>query len=380
MANDATETLPTSTTARPGPSWRSSLAVFGASRVLSLFVVWLATRTTSGHTAQGVLTNWDGNWYELIVAGGYPSSPGPGGGFGEWSRLAFFPLYPAIVRSVEEVTPLGYSEAGIFVSLLCAGAAMAVLHRLVATVYDDTVAWRTVALVSFAPAGYIFTMMYTEGLAMLLVALTFLSLQRRRPATAALWAFLGSLSRPNGFILVVPLAIVGWREFRSSRDLRHLLPVLAAPAGFAAWVAYAWYRTGAVDGYFRIQQEIWGARIDFGAETARSFVDVVTGDWANPNATIGVFVLAVSAFALVVGRRLALPPEWWWYALAVVVLVAINARQLSAARFVLLAFPLFVVPAKACRADVFGWLLASSACLMSAMLMASAAPNFSLTP
>ncbi len=354
--------------------WLAPLGVFALSRLLTAVVTWFATAMFLGFSAQEVLTNWDGNWYEYIVADGYPTETGLGGII-QWRRTAFFPLYPGLVRVLATVTPLGYSEAGVALSLLCGAGAMILLYRLVRAEYDDVVALRTVTLLSFAPQAFVFTMVYTEALALLLVVLAFLALRHKRYGATAAFAFLGALTRPTGFLIAVPIAIAGWRDYRSTGRLAPLLPTLAAPAGFALWVGYVWHRTGEPTGYFQLQREYWNAGIDFGAETLRSVIEFVTLEWVDANETFGVIALAAAAVALVVGWRMRMRPEWWWYTLASVALIAMNARQASAGRFMLLAFPLFVVPAKRLRTEYFTLLVAAFAVLMGAMFMASSAPS-----
>src|SRR5690606_30203783 len=91
---------------------------------------------------------------------------------------AFFPLYPGIVRLLSTVTGLGWTSVAPTLSLACGGAAMLVVHRLVARTGRLLTARRpglplaTVAVVSVFPSAPVLQVAYTESLALLLVAST----------------------------------------------------------------------------------------------------------------------------------------------------------------------------------------------------------------
>ena len=164
----------------------------------------------------GYHTRWDGDHYSRIATRGYPTpstSPGGDGVDGVW---AFYPLYPTLVRALTALTPLGTSSAGTLLSLASAAAAMVVLSRMSAAFGGGrAAALTTVALVSTAMAAPVLQMVYSEGLALLLLVTAFDLLIRRRYGLLLPVMVLLSLTRP----LLAPFAVITsvhaislWRE------------------------------------------------------------------------------------------------------------------------------------------------------------------------
>ncbi|NEC49686.1 hypothetical protein G3I18_14030, partial [Actinospica acidiphila] len=84
-----------------------------------------------------VLGSWDGWWYQQIALHGYDPAlepvPGATGMITlEGNSAAFFPLYPALMRLVSEVTGLGPYGAGMTVSVVCSFVAALGVHAVTA--------------------------------------------------------------------------------------------------------------------------------------------------------------------------------------------------------------------------------------------------------
>ncbi len=84
-----------------------------------------------------VLGSWDGWWYQQIAQHGYDPAltpvPGATGLITlEGNSAAFFPLYPALMRLVSEITGLGPYGAGMAVSVVCSFVAALGIHAVTA--------------------------------------------------------------------------------------------------------------------------------------------------------------------------------------------------------------------------------------------------------
>jgi hypothetical protein len=230
--------------------------------------------------------------------------------------------------------------------------------------YGDTVASDTVLLLMVAPFAFVFSIFYTEGPALLAVALCFLALDRRRWTYAGLAALAAGLIRPNGFLLVVPCAVAAFLVIRHDRQWRALVAPALAPLGFLAWFAVVADRTGEPGGYFTLQREGLGAKVDFGAESLRAVVELLTFQWDGVSRVLNSAALVVGAVGVVLAVRRRLDPVWIAYAVAVVVVAAFNHNQASAGRYLLLAFPLFVAFALALPRRALPLVAACSAVVM----------------
>ena len=173
-------------------AYRVPIIVWAWSRVLTLLAVamvgWVERPHGSGDVVGALITplrSWDGFWYLSIAQYGYDPTIAHG------NSPAFFPLYPLTVSVVEKVLPFSYAVTGVIVSNLLFLPALMVLYRLTRERFGDGVARRTITYLAISPLSFVFSMIYTESLALLLICTTFLLLEQRR-----IWAasFAGALA------------------------------------------------------------------------------------------------------------------------------------------------------------------------------------------
>jgi hypothetical protein len=126
-------------------------------------------------------------------------------------NIVFFPAYPLIVRGVGRLLggrTASYSGAGVLVSLVAFFGALIYLFNLARDMLDDDHAVAALWLLAAYPFALFYSAYYTESLYLLGVAGAFLHFTRRQYWIAALWGLLVGLTRPNGFFLSVPLAVL----------------------------------------------------------------------------------------------------------------------------------------------------------------------------
>ena len=359
------------------------LGIFLAARLATLVVAWLATRVTPGLGVTEMLTEWDGNWNEMVADHWYQRVPLSEQFRHEWLTLAFFPVLPAVTGALHLVTGVGVHVLGPLVSMAFGAAGFAVLARFLARRFGAEIAVASCALMVAAPPAFVFSMFYTEGPMVLWAALTFDALDRRQWARAGLWALLGGLTRPNGFLLVVPclVAAIGeWRASGTRRVNRAFLAPLLAPVGFLGWLAVAWVATGEPAGYFAIQSDGWGARVDGGVETVRTIADHLTGVDLGLDARSNVFFIVVLGLGgVVLAVRQRMDPVLVSWAAALTLLTAMSERQASGGRFLLPAFPLFVAWTRAIPTWARTAVTVGSAMVMAALFVFSTR-DLGLTP
>ena len=190
-----------------------------------------------------IFVAWDSGWYFDIARHGYDFNPE------RESNVAFFPLYPLLMRAI--AWPFGGSDraiwvAGIVVSVMAFAAALLVLHRVTERLLGSReVARRTVLLISVFPFSFFFTVVYTEALFLLLTLLAVAAAYDSRWWRAGAWGGLAALTRPNGILILVPLAGLA---LASPGDLharvRRLLPLGLIPAALAAFGAFLYHLSG----------------------------------------------------------------------------------------------------------------------------------------
>jgi hypothetical protein len=184
--------------------------------------------------------HWDSHWYVLLADGGYstaePGAPGQ-------TSYAFYPLYPFLMWLLAAATGLPVAIAGLLISNASFLAALFVLFALAERWSGDkAVARLAVVLLCLVPEGFIFSVVYTESLFILLTMLSALLFERRQNFLAGVFAGLGSATRSNGILIVIyfGLAIFRERGLRGGlvfwKEPERYLPVVMAPVGlFVFW-------------------------------------------------------------------------------------------------------------------------------------------------
>jgi hypothetical protein len=268
------------------------------------------------------LQAWDGRLYTQIAAQGYPHgfTYTPSGQL-TGNNLAFFPLYPLLIRAVHATTGLGWGAAAVLSAQLAMIAALFMVHRLMTRLYGRRTATLAVSLLAAAqPMSVTFFMAYSESLFLALAAATLLAAHRRAWLTAGWCAFLTGLTRPVGVAVIAALALAALIQARrdrrlSWRPLAATLLACTATPGYLWWVAE---RVGPVDAWFTIQQAGWGTRWDQGSSLWRFLTETLhTGDGWVP-VSVAVLLLAHLAAGLLACRRTTWPPLLAYGAMVIV--------------------------------------------------------------
>jgi len=193
---------------------------------------------------------WDSFWYIGIAQQGYTTTTPPWVEAGS-TAYAFYPLYPALMWAVGELTGWSSAVAGLVVSNVSLLAALFVIYALAwHWSADRTVAALTVILLSFAPEGFIFSAVYTESLFVLLTAGAMLAFERKQYLLAGVLAALGSASRSNGVFIALYFGLRLLRDdgLKSAlhlwREPERYLPIVMAPLGLFAFWWFAMLTTG----------------------------------------------------------------------------------------------------------------------------------------
>ncbi|MGN6160769.1 MAG: mannosyltransferase family protein [Marmoricola sp.] len=255
--------------------WALPLGIFALSRVeQSLLFGYLLRKQHDSYIGPGGglrswghpvtfldgLLNWDGVWYRQIAERGYPQHLPMLHGHVRENALAFYPLFPGIVRAVMGVG-LSFELAAFLVSLVCGAIASCVLFKLVLDHASRFTAAMAVLGLMFAPMAVIFEAAYTESLALLLLLLALTALGRRRYGWFAFLTLLIALARPMSLPLALVCGvvwIVRWRQRGAEPfELRERLALGAAAVWaaftFALWPAIVGLRTGVLTAYFKTQ-------------------------------------------------------------------------------------------------------------------------------
>ncbi|MET8683874.1 hypothetical protein ABZV77_06620 [Streptomyces sp. NPDC004732] len=350
-----------------------ALAAYTAVRALGLlvFTVW-AHRDHRG-VRHLLMESWDCDWYLKIAQNGYAHELGSRV---DGNNLAFFPLYPLLVRAGDAVMPwLPRGAAGLSVSLaaslLAAWGIFAVGDRL----YGRRAGVVLAVLWGSLPVALVQWMGYTESLFTALCAWSLYAVLSGRWLWAGSLAALAGLTRPTGVAVAAAVSLTALltlhRHSTPPRPspTRPLLGALIAPLGWLAYVGWVGLRLGRWDGYFAVQK-LWRNEWDGGVGTLRRMRDLFLAERPALFVAMVTAVLlgAVVLFVLSAGDRQPLPLLVFSGLLLVIVLGS-SGVYFPRARFLLPGFPLLLPVAVAlarARTHVLVTLLTAAA-LMSAV-------------
>src|SRR5215212_8885021 len=377
------------------------LAVYAASRLLYLASGSLLARNVPTSNFQRITldvpfgsmntwSHWDGEHYVRLALDGYLHPP-------DNVSPAFFPLYPLLMRSLAElfggpISLQSLSVWGPLLSLLFLPFAFYFVYQIALDLFDERAARGAVLVLAFFPTTFFLNAAYTESLSLSLSAGALWAMRVRKDLLlACVLAGFASATRNVGVFLIFPL-LYEWIKDIETYRWRGIYLALA-PGGLLAYMGYLWARFGDPLLFYSAQKD-WGRQATGPLETAGGAWGAAVegmgrlldpGLWAHP--VVGkladhlaeagnFFNLAFFAFAVVVllaGSR-ELPLSLTVYGLLLVapaMLFGTPERPLMGApRYVLVAFPIFIVLGLLYRnRSLFGGLLILST-LVSLVLCA----------
>lgn len=312
-----------------------ALKVFVGVRLLVLVSVLVMHQLRPSYDLYGVVNSWDGGWYLRIAQFGYPRALGH-----TFTRWAFFPLMPAIVKAVHTLIPvLTWNEVGSAVSL-AAGAVFVVVATLLAGDFFGSERGRQAGMVlaSF-PGLYLSGLAYAEPVSLSFAAGALLSLGRRRYWSASLMAGLAMLASPLMLPIGVVVAVSALRA-QGRQGIRMAILTFFPPL---LWSVVAWIRTGRFTAVL-LAQRPWGLRFAWPWRAGTfGMLTTVIGAHGIFWMTLGSSIVALALLWRSYRSHLRGLGAWWAYSLMVIAAVVCNTSLWINPRFLLDAFPLILV-------------------------------------
>lgn len=324
-----------------------ALALFAAARLTGLLVLCLWAEHIGRSPYQLLSRTWDSRWYTGIAADGYGHTLHLASG-AVHSDLAFFPLYPGLVRAVTTVLPIGGGTAALLLSWAAAAAAAFGIFLLGERLHGRTTAAVLVLLWGLLPHSVVLSLAYTEPLLTAFAAFSLYAVLTGRWLWAGSLAALAGLSRPNGVAIAAAVCVAAAYELfkrRGHAPWRLWASTVVAPLGWGGYVIWVGVRTGdPLGGYFAVQAG-WRSRFDFGADNLGNALDVALRPRELASTSTALIIgAAVLLFALLVVDRENRPPLPLLVYTGVLLLIALGGGGYfeSKPRFLLPAFPLLL--------------------------------------
>ncbi|HET8684378.1 MAG TPA: hypothetical protein VFM54_21265 [Micromonosporaceae bacterium] len=280
-----------------------AIAGYALLRLFGVLFLWLWARQRGQDVWWLLGERWDSSWYIGIAENGYHQSI-PVGPDGEpiTTNLAFFPVYPTLMRALAAVLPISVPTAGLVItwtaSLVAAWGIFMVGHHL----YGRRAGIVLALLWGVLPHAVVQSMGYTEALFTAVASWTLYALLTRRWLTAGALCVLAGLTRPNAAALIAAIGLAAMVAIWRRQDgWRPWVGAAIAPLGWLGFLAWVGYRLNRIDGWFYVQGDIWGSSFDGGRYTIRTLNAVLTEEKVMFVPYVVAGVLAVVAVLLVLG-------------------------------------------------------------------------------
>jgi len=326
----------------PRRSWSTfapAIVIYLGARILTIVVVLVVDLSTH-HGVVHSLSVWDGKWFLRAANHGWPSHLPMKHGHVAASTVAFFPLFPLVVRMVAHVVGLSTAVVGLWVSGLTGLVAVVAVAALTRVYADDDAARRVGVLFALSPGSFVFSLIYNEGIVIALLAIGLWALIRRRWLLAGVVGALATATAPVSLIFGAVALWSAARAIARDRAWRSLAAPVLAPVGFLVWMGYLWSHTGKLHAWQLTERGGWQSypSLRYPLHVIWKFVSNPVSPTMTGQILFAGTVVCVAGLVVVARERM--PPEVVIDAVLAVVFFAVSAPVGLRPRFVMLAFPL----------------------------------------
>jgi Gpi18-like mannosyltransferase len=256
---------------------------------------------------------WDTGWYLGVAIDGYSFERTADV---RQQNIAFFPLYPMLLRYLSPFAGHQYLWVGVAISFVAFLWAIVYLYRLARRYVDESAARAGVALLAAYPFALFYSTAYTEALFLLTIVAACYHFERDELWKAGAWGLAAGLSRPNGCLLSVVLALMAVRDVRTKPWAASADRIAAAAApgiGMLIYSTYIFFLTGNPL-QWTAQNAAWG-RVYRGIDALVSdrYLYIQNNGFYNYASTLGLDLITAVAVVFVLAsvwpvyRRFGLP-------------------------------------------------------------------------
>ncbi len=158
---------------------------------------------------------WDAHNYLRIAEGGYSFHVENGA----YTTLAFFPLYPWLLRIVDIFIQNDILSGILLSSSLYSGACV-YLYKLMSLDYNKSTAIRAIVFMSVFPHSFFFGTVMNESMLLITSIATLYYTRTHRWNLVGIFGALAAMSRMAGIMLAIPAAIEWFEEYEIIKKLK----------------------------------------------------------------------------------------------------------------------------------------------------------------
>lgn len=276
--------------------------------------------------------NFDGVHYIRIAKDGYAYQ----------FTQAFFPMYPILIKLVSFITFGNYLVAALLISNTCFLIAVILFYKITKNIFNQSIAFWSCLFIIFSPTSFYFASVYTESLFFLLVILSFYFYEKENYILSSIFGAFSSLTRLIGIYLSVVLTKIAKRK--------NYFSLFIVPFGL---IVYMLYLKITFDNpiYFLTAQSAFGQE--------RSTTNLVllpqvfyrsiqqmftTHGFVLFNSTFD-FISTLICLILLLYSFKMVRKSWVIFSLLAVLTPTLTGSLISMPRYIIIAFPMYIVVA-----------------------------------
>lgn len=325
-------------------------------KILPLFVIWRLYLFLIAFISPLVISTFGGRfpyYNERLVSSNLPQFVWSFGNFDGVHYLgiakdaysyqftqAFFPLYPILIK-IADLLVRNLVLTGLIISNICFAAALVIFYRLIKQTNDEKTAFWSISFILAFPTSFFFGAIYTESLFLLLLISSFYFFQKRRIILASIFGAFASATRLAGLFITPAISLEKKLKIR-------IAPLLIVPIGFLLYILYLQVKFHNPF-YFFTAQSVFGQERSQGLvllpQVIWRYIKILltTSGLSFVNAAFELASTALAFVVLYIAFRKKLNSSWLIFSIITVVVPTLTGTLTSMPRYILLAFPIYVV-------------------------------------
>lgn len=182
---------------------------------------------------------WDAGWYASVARQGYVLKEGE-------SNLAFFPVYPLLIRAIHPIISINYFWPGQIISVVAAAFALYFLYKLARLDYSEKQSRLSLFYLLAFPTSFFLIAVYSESTFLLLLLLSFYFARKQKWLYASIVGALLTATRVVG-VFIVPALIFEYlvqKNFQLREIKKDAAFLLLTPLPFLGFLLFSHFRFG----------------------------------------------------------------------------------------------------------------------------------------
>lgn len=295
------------------------------------WMAWSDFTQKPGWNIVDLHNRWDSYWYLDIAKNGYYIRPGQY----ELANVAFFPVYPALIKAMGTVLLGNFVLAGWLISLAALSGAAIYLYKLVKEFHPGVDPEPVLIFMLVFPTAFFLNVIYTESLFLFISLACFYYCFKKNFLAAGIFGFIGAITHSNGVFLFLPLV---WQYYKSFgfKINKNVLALASVPVGSSLFFIYHYFKFHDLFLFFKYESR-WGRNFNINWDHLQFFSHPAD---VNIAIDIGFTILSIVATYFVFKKISAL---YGFYMSGTVLSALTSGTMMSMGRYLLILFPLFIL-------------------------------------